>query len=1389
MRPLTLEMSAFGPYAGREIIDFDKLGTEGLYLITGDTGAGKTTVFDAIRFALYGEASGTNREKTMLRSQYALPETKTYVKLTFICNGKTYAVKRNPAYERPSKRGGGMTTEPAQAELLFPDGTVKTKDKAVTASISDLLGIDSGQFAQISMIAQGDFLKLLLADTSERKKILRNVFHTENYQKLQEKLKIKCREAEDEYKNLRQRCRSDVESVDPSCSQPLERLWKEEVLTGKKTAGEILLLIEAFLKEDRQTLEETVRLKKELNLKRDNLKKRIDDAKKLEEKKRDLKDLTGKLEKEKEKKEGLGEEHKRAKDREPEAAKYSEEAAVEINLLPEYDRLEQERKNLAAAEKFQREMSDRQRQKAGEKEKLKKRMEAQKEELTGLEKVGEDLVAARGEAGKISDRLDRVKGLLDDLDKASDADRKAQDSRKLENKKQEELDQYREKTERLKEELAGLSGTELSLAAKQQEQKDESARLKELQDFKHELGREKDLRREAADLQEQANKAGEKCRKQSEEIERLRKEIGDRQNAEARQESAKNLLQRLGERSDLLEELQSNEGKLKKLKDRLAGLEQIKIKKAEAAAASSEKANDVYLRFLEGQAGILAERLRENEPCPVCGSLHHPSPCRPEKDIPTQEEVDLAARQRELDKDAFTKADNDYARQEVNVQNLVSLIENSFARILEKSGESTAKTGERPLSILEKTGLGKNGLEKTGPEKNGLKKSGLEETGLEKSGLEKSGLKETLSAEEAGMQDAAGSGEQGAFERPSSEELVRRNSREIDEAEHMLEAAGRSLKERKQFEKDLQAAERSLKNLTDQSAKISEQAAAGIQKAKNQTEVCMKKAESLSVKLFAGDIEKSFDGDTEKSFVGDMEKPFVGDTEKPFVGDISREALERGLPDPAVLDDAVRNVQGVLRKISDEIRILTEKNARKKAIEEEMPVREKCKTDLDRQLMHLHREAASDAASAREKWNFVRDGAASVLGENSLNQSLRTASRDGAGVPEEEELFKKSIRRSAEDRKKEIEKELSSCRKRIQTLEKKEERKGYLIKDNEVIGGNLEALTKEIHDLGVEIGKAGEKQAGLKQNIEDLVNKLHFTDRKKAEEAVRSLQAKSREILGKVEQTLKSLQAAEKAVTGLETQCRSLADEISEAPEYDREADENTLAETEEGLKKNEELFAAVNSRLRVNGNALDRLRDDSEKVTKAENEYKEINALSNTASGASGLKSRVELETYVQMSLFDRIIRRANRRFSVMSSNQYDLKRSSAADADGRIQTGLDLEVIDHFNGTTRSVKSLSGGESFMASLSLAIGLSDEIQSRAGGIRLDTMFVDEGFGSLDQDTLDQAMNAMQDLTEGGERLVGIISHVGELKSRIEKQIVVTKSRESGSHTKLITGN
>ena len=194
MRPLKLVISAFGPYAGRVEIDMSALGNSGMYLITGDTGAGKTMIFDAITFALYGEASGRNREVGMLRSQYAAADVPTEVELTFEYGGKVYCVKRNPEYERPAKRGGGFTKQRAEAELVMPDDSVITKLRDVDAAVREIMGIARSQFSQIAMIAQGDFLKLLLADTKERQNIFREIFGTGNFRAFQDRLAAEAAE-------------------------------------------------------------------------------------------------------------------------------------------------------------------------------------------------------------------------------------------------------------------------------------------------------------------------------------------------------------------------------------------------------------------------------------------------------------------------------------------------------------------------------------------------------------------------------------------------------------------------------------------------------------------------------------------------------------------------------------------------------------------------------------------------------------------------------------------------------------------------------------------------------------------------------------------------------------------------------------------------------------------------------------------------------------------------------------------------------------------------------------------------------------------------------------------------------------------------------------------
>lgn len=207
MRPLILILSAFGPYADETRIPFEQLGKKGLYLITGDTGAGKTFLFDAIVFALYGEASGSARETSMFRSKYAKPDTATYVTLRFQYREQEYEITRSPEYMRPAKRGEGMALSRAEATLTYPDGHIVTKSKDVTRAVTELLGIDKNQFTQIAMLAQGDFLRLLYAKTEERSKIFREIFHTKAYSALQEKLRSEANE-------LRKQCEQNTQSID-----------------------------------------------------------------------------------------------------------------------------------------------------------------------------------------------------------------------------------------------------------------------------------------------------------------------------------------------------------------------------------------------------------------------------------------------------------------------------------------------------------------------------------------------------------------------------------------------------------------------------------------------------------------------------------------------------------------------------------------------------------------------------------------------------------------------------------------------------------------------------------------------------------------------------------------------------------------------------------------------------------------------------------------------------------------------------------------------------------------------------------------------------------------------------------------------------------------------
>ena len=302
--------------------------------------------------------------------------------------------------------------------------------------------------------------------------------------------------------------------------------------------------------------------------------------------------------------------------------------------------------------------------------------------------------------------------------------------------------------------------------------------------------------------------------------------------------------------------------------------------------------------------------------------------------------------------------------------------------------------------------------------------------------------------------------------------------------------------------------------------------------------------------------------------------------------------------------------------------------------------------------------------------------------------------------------------------------------------------------------------------------------------LEKISETLKFASKIEANNEIDSLTKKVKALKESIERADKEYNNRKEELIKLEGEISALEKVVKNVCEIDLaseiEQKNKLIAEKQQLLAKKETVVSNINS----NKVCLKNIQKTAVESKDLEEHYRWMNSLSNTANGGISEKEKISFETYVQMSYFERILRRANIRLQKMTGGQYDLIRRKE-ELGKRSQVGLDIDVLDHHNGTTRSVNTLSGGEQFKASLALALGLADEIQSSAGGVRLDTMFVDEGFGSLDSESLSLAISTLQDLTEGN-RLVGIISHVDELKNRIDKQIIVEKNKLGGSRAKII---
>ena len=446
-----------------------------------------------------------------------------------------------------------------------------------------------------------------------------------------------------------------------------------------------------------------------------------------------------------------------------------------------------------------------------------------------------------------------------------------------------------------------------------------------------------------------------------------------------------------------------------------------------------------------------------------------------------------------------------------------------------------------------------------------------------------------------------------------------------------------------------------------------------------------------------------------------------------------------------------------------------------RTVTQEILDNEKIKLD---KLEKISADQSLEAGKLKERsnasWKQIVSSAEELLEEF---QEFRKETKNGNGQAGDFRTVWKQMILMINREKEQCENLLTESDRKIREAEENTKRKKKVEK-------LLENLEKEKDMLQEKKNSCDREQAGLttkasenekqQKNAAEEIRQAHPEAGKEVlEKEIREKQQEYidlKENSRKMKETLERFQAEKARITSTIKTLEEQQKEIGEIREDEirEQYTESTMQKTELAEKR-KELFSIQSGNLEI----FRKVQKRKEEMTKAEAEYVWMKNLSDTANGNLNGKAKIELETYIQMAYFDRILRRANVRLMTMSSGQYELKRQEQSE-NRKEKAGLDLNVIDHYNGTERSVKTLSGGESFQASLSLALGLSDEIQASAGGIRLDSMFVDEGFGSLDEESLSQAVKALSSLADG-HRMVGIISHVAELKDRIENKIIVNK--------------
>lgn len=1071
MKPVELEISAFGSFGGCEKIRFDNV-QQGIFLVTGDTGAGKTTIFDAIMYALYGKTSGGRREGSMMRSHFAKDGQITYVKYTFRNRGNVYTVYRQPEQIRTSKRRRkdgqyGTTKEGAKVCLTLPDGTDFTgKGRETDAKLCEIIGLDAEQFTQIAMIAQGDFLRLLLASSRERREIFARIFDTQVCEQVQTALEQRYKAVYGQLEDSRKLCEHDVDAVRLPEQSVYAQRWEEQGKLSGNDNAQLMELLESIQ-------EELVQREKSVQ--------------------------------------------------------------------------EQKRSNDCAIQKLQQQIADADRHNNMLKELLCAKTHFMKceEQSVQCEKIQERIDIGKRAASvctyetemkqkrqKLSEMQEKMQRIADEMTHIESETSKLQEQKSKAQKK------YASDGSKSLEQAACLERT---LSAYENCEKKEKLWKEKEEGLRHVLAKEK----EAVSRRQKFMEQSAVVQRGMEERSSAQKEYYRLKEKEQESNTRLELLCAVWNRKDCMERLEADV-----LEKRSSYMEADEAYRS--ASADYEDKNHI---FLDAQAGIMAQRLSEGEPCPVCGSTHHPKLTHVPAEVLKQSDVDKAAQLREQ---------ADKTRQEAS--------------------EASAQAGNR--------------------------------------------LKQEEALVWADMRRLGYSGE------------------DVDAKED-----GRSGND---------------KGTVAVSAMVPWE---GVQKQK--------------------------------------------EDEQHILSQIIRQAqiMKKRMEEYEKLQEQNKKLQTSLRQ--------TEEECASKA-EEKMKLQVEVET-LQNEVQALRRELVyASASEAGQEVARLRKYAA----------DLQSASERASEVLEKHFA------------------ELASL-------------KGQLTNGNQQIDSMTAEVTGAEHMFGIKMKEAGFTHmdayyAGLKE----------VSEVEKREEQLRNMQIDYIEAKTKLEALEKQAQGMERKPVEMQAM----------------RGEEKHLAEQSGEL---DHMLKELYSIRSGNEKCISNIRHALNERVELEKRYGIISSLYKTANGKlTGAYARLNFQTYMQRIYFKKVVNEANKRLRVMSGQQFELRCRELESLGRQGEAGLDLDIYSFVTGQVRDVKTLSGGESFMAALAMALGMADIIQNAAGSVRLETMFIDEGFGTLDDDSRREAIRILDELA-AGKQLIGIISHVTELKEQIPVRLHVKKN-EQGSRVEWI---